>query len=152
MDIDPANRPRTLVDMIATEFVFLIERGFHATVEGKNSVLYANASGVFVRVFRDPIDKYVGFRVGLASRPKDALTAAEIVRLAGVTAHRGEYPEGIDQLDATVARVAQELRTYGERPLSGEVAIFDEAMEMRRQHTRSYMGRESAGSSDDGER
>jgi hypothetical protein len=138
MDIDPTNQPRTLVEMIEEEFSFLESRGFQVTVEGENSVKYANASGVFVRVFRDPNDKYVGFRVGLATRPKDALTATELGRLAGGASPRGEYPERSDQVHASVARVAHQLRTLGERPLSGEEAIFDEAMELRRAYTHTF--------------
>ena len=151
MNIDLTNEPSELVDMIKAEFAFLEERGFRPTVEGENSVKYENAHGVFVRVFRDPNDKYVGFRVGLASRPKDALTGTELARLVGVGSPRGEYPERSDQVHASVARVAVFFRTFGERPLSGEDGIFDQAMELRAAYTRPFTREGSTGPPSGGE-
>lgn len=118
-------------------------------VEDENSVRYERADGVFVRVFRDQRDKYVGFRIGLVSRPRDALTATELATLSGVAEPRGEYPERADQLRTSVARVAQALQTHGERPLGGDETIYDEAMELRRAYTQRYT-RPSDGSSDPG--
>ena len=50
----------------------------------------------------------------------------------------GEYPERADQLWASVARVALDLRSQGARPLAGDHTIYDEAMELRRAHTRKF--------------
>lgn len=138
MSSNPSEGAATLVAIVEDEFQFLAERGFHSVVESENSVLYESAAGIFVRVFRDQRDKYVGFRVGLASRPRDALTATELAKLFGVPDPRGEYPERSDQLRASVARVAHELRTYGDRALGGDESIYDEAMELRRAYTQRY--------------
>ena len=137
--------PVTLVEMIQAEFSFLEESGFHSVVESDNSVRYERSDGVFVRVFRDPNDKYVGFRIGLTSRPRDALTATELARLSGVAAPRGEYPERADETWASVTRVARELRKHGARPLSGDKTIYDEAMELRRAYTRQFTREGSTG-------
>jgi hypothetical protein len=120
MDVEQTSEALGFIDMIAVEFAFLVERGFHMIVEGENSVRYENQNGVLVRVLRDPNDKYVGLRVGLANRPRDALTGSELARLGGVASPRGEYPERSNQLHASVARVAKELRTHGERIPSPE--------------------------------
>lgn len=132
------NEPVTLLEMIEAEFSFLVELGFRSVVEGDNSVRYERDDGVFVHVFRDPKDKYVGFRVGLASRPRDALTATELARLSGVTAPRGQYPDRPDEVHAGVARVARELREHGQRALAGDESIYDEAMELRRAYTQQF--------------
>ena len=71
MTSDPNESTATLAEIVEEEFRFLAERGFHRTVEEETSVRYDSAEGVFVRVFRDPRDKYVGFRIGLTSRPRD---------------------------------------------------------------------------------
>ena len=130
--------PTTIVQIIGAEFQFLVGRGFRSVVEDENTVLYERDDGVFVRVFRDSRDKYIGFRVGLVSRPQDALTATELARLSGVAAPHGEYPLRADQVHASVARVAQDLRTHGERPLGGDETVYDEAMDLRRSYTRPF--------------
>ena len=130
--------PVSLVQIIEQEFAFLTEAGFRSAVEGDNSVSYEHPDGLFVQVFQDPRDKYVGFRLGQVDRPKDALTATELARLADVATPRGEYPERGDQLAASVAKVAQDLRKYGERALSGDHTIFEEAKELRRAYTSRY--------------
>lgn len=124
--------------MIEAEFAFLVEQGFRPEVEGEDSVRFEREDGVFVRVFRDPNDKYVGFRIGLSSRPRDALTATELARLSGVAVPRGEYPERADQIQASVARIAHELQAHGHRPLAGDETIYDEAMELRRTYTHRF--------------
>jgi hypothetical protein len=83
--------PVSLVQIIEQEFAFLTEAGFRSAVEGDNSVSYEHPDGLFVQVFQDPRDKYVGFRLGQVDRPKDALTATELARLADVATPRGEY-------------------------------------------------------------
>jgi hypothetical protein len=90
------DKPTTLVEMIDVEFAFQVDLGFRLVVEGVNSVRYERSDGVFVRVFRDPNDKYVGFRIGLATRPRDALTATELASPSGVATPHGEYPERAD--------------------------------------------------------
>lgn len=141
MRTSPDDTRPSFVELVKDEFSFLTDRGFADSVEGEREVRYENDEGVFVRVFRDPRDKYVGYRVGLSARPKDALTAAELVRLSGARQHRGEYPERDSELGASIARVSAELRQFGERALSGDVSIYDEAMELRREHTSRYTKR-----------
>lgn len=135
------DRAETFLDAIAPEFAFLGDRGFHATAEGDDAVLYEAPNGVFVRVFRDPRDRYVGFRVGLTSRPKDALTMTELARLTGAES-RGEYPERPAELRASAARLARLLRTHGERSLSGDETILEEAMRLRREYTKGFTRRQ----------
>jgi hypothetical protein len=127
-----------LTEMIVTEFEFLTSRGFQPTIESPNAVLFESDVGVFVRVFRDPNDKYVGFRVGLMSRPRDALTATELARLGGTPVPRGEFPERTDELHSSVAAVARQLKANGDRVLSGDESIYDEAMQLRQAYTRRY--------------
>ncbi len=136
--LDPGSEPASLAEIIEREFAFLTEAGFRSTVETENSVSFERPDGVFVRVFRDPRDKYIGFRVGQVSHPKDALTVTELIRLDRVATPRGEYPERSDELAASVAKVAQDLRIYGQRALSGDETIFREAMELRRAYTSRY--------------
>jgi hypothetical protein len=133
-----ADQPTTLSAMIESEFRYLVDLGFRSLVENENSVRYDRPDGVFVSVFRDPRDKYVGFRVGLASRPRDALSATELAKLVGAPTRPGEYPERDDQVWASVARAALDLRKQGARALSGDQAIFDEAMELRRAYTQRF--------------
>lgn len=145
MSDESPKEPVTLVEIIEFEFAFLVELGFRGIVEGAHEVRYERDDGVFVRIFRDPYDKYIGYRVGVTSRPRDELTAAELARLSGATVRRGEYPERADQVRASVARVAKELKSYGERPLSGDETIYDEAMDLRRAYTRRFTREGSAG-------
>jgi hypothetical protein len=142
MTAGESRRSIVLTDMIVAEFAFLVDSGFRWAVENPDSVIYENDAGVFVRVFRDSNDKYVGFRVGLTSRPRDALTATELARLGGTTLPSGEFPEREDRLHSSVARIAHQLQANGRRALSGDESIFDEAMDLRREYTRSFMSRE----------
>lgn len=134
---DSSGEGETFPDIIASAFGFLLDRGFYSVVEGDEAVAYEAPSGVFVRVFRDSRDRYVGFRVGLKSRPKDALTTPEFARLTGAES-RGDYPESIPELRASAARLAQLLRDYGDRALGGDETILDEAMALRREYTKSF--------------
>jgi len=136
--------PTSLIAAIETEFQFLVDRGFRGVAEDENSVRYDGPGGIFVRIFRDSRDKYVGYRIGLTSRPRDALTSTELAKLSGVAAPRGEYPERADQLHSSVARVARELRVYGERALAGDESIYDDAMELRRAYTQQFTREDQA--------
>jgi len=124
-------------EVVTSEFRFLRDLGFSATVESGESVLYEAANGVFVRVFRDSRDRYVGFRAGLTNRPKDALTVPEFARLTGAES-QGEFPESASELPAGAARLARLLRDFGERVLSGDETILDEAMAMRSEYTNAF--------------
>lgn len=124
-------------EVVASEFSFLGDRGFRCTVESEDSVLYEAANGAFVRVFRDSRDKYVGFRAGMKSRPKDALTVPELARLTGADID-GEFPESVSELRAGTARLARLLKDFGERVLSGDETILDEAMALRSEYTKSF--------------
>lgn len=124
-------------EVVASEFSFLRDRGFSSTVESGDSVLFEAANGVFVRVFRDSRDRYVGFRAGLTSRPKDALTVPELARLTGAES-QGEFPESDAELVAGAARLARLLRDFGERVLSGDETILNEAMALRSEYTKSF--------------
>ena len=140
-----SGEPTTLVQIFRAEFAFLVEHGFRPMTESPNSVRYENIDGVFVRVFRDPRDKYVGFRVGHASRPKDALTATELAKLEGVAIARADFPERADQVHASVARVAHLLRAHGRRALSGDESIYAEAQALRSAYTQPFTRPPSSG-------
>ncbi len=129
----------TPIEMIAEEFAFLEELGFRHMTEDEDIVRYDRPDGVFVRVFRDPRDSHVGFRIGLSSNPRDALTDAELARLSGVpTTPRRDYPELDDPVYFSIARAAQELRRHGERPLAGDTTIYDEVQKLRRAYTQQF--------------
>lgn len=130
-------RDQTFSEIVTSEFSFLVDRGFRAAIESNESVAYEAENGALVRVFRDPRDRYVGFRAGLTSRPKDSLTVPEFVRLTGAQS-QGEFPEGVSELRLGVARLARLLRDFGERVLSGDETILDEAMALRREYTKSF--------------
>ncbi len=100
-------------------------------------MLYDAANGVFVRVFRDPRDRYVGFRAGLRSRPRDALTVPEFARLTGAET-QGKYPESVSELRAAAIRLARLLKDFGEHVLSGDETILDEAIALRSEYTHSF--------------
>jgi hypothetical protein len=72
------------------------------------------------------------------SRPRDALTATELARLGGTPVPRGEFPERTDELHSSVAAVARQLKANGDRVLSGDESIYDEAMQLRQAYTRRY--------------
>jgi hypothetical protein len=128
--------------VVASKFSFLLDRGFRYSVESDESVLYESPDGIFVRVFRDPRDRYVGFRAGLASRPRDALTVPEFARLTGATT-KGDYPETTSELHVDADRLARLLEDYGERVLAGDETILDEAMVLRSEYTKSFTRSES---------
>lgn len=134
------SEPTTLAAFVQTDFSFLLELGFRCVVESENSVRYERSDDTFVRVFRDWRDEYVGFRIGRSSQPKDALTATELAKLSGVTVHTGQLPERADDLQASVAQIAQELRAHGQRPLLGDTGIYEEAKELRRAYTSGFTG------------
>ncbi len=134
---DPSGEGETFADIVASAFGFLLDRGFLSVVEGDDAVAYEAPAGVFVRVFRDSRDRYVGFRVGMKTRPRDALTTPEFARLTGAES-RGEYPETIPELRASAARLAQLLRDHGDRALGDDETILDEAMALRREYTKSF--------------
>jgi len=132
----------TFSEIVLSEFSFLFDRGFRSAVESDESVLFEAPNGVFVRVFRDSRDSYIGFRAGPTSRPKDALTVPEFARLTGAERH-GEYPVGVTELRAGVARLAHLLRDFGERVLSDDETILDDAMALRSGYTKSFTGPQS---------
>lgn len=136
-DSDPSSEGETFAEIVVSAFAFLLDREFSSVVEIDDAVVYEAPSGVFMRVFRDSRDRYVGFRVGLKTRPRDALTTAEFARLTGAES-RGEYPETIPELRASAARLSQLLRDYGDGALGGDETILDEAMTLRRECTKSF--------------
>lgn len=127
------------IAVLKEAFEFLERRGFRSTAEGDAMVLYESVDGVFVRAFCDAREMHVGFRVGLASRPKDALTDAELGLLdgGGGSLETRLQDEGVRAL---AIAAAHELETLGDRALAGDQTIFDEAMLLRREHTRGYVG------------
>lgn len=148
-DTPPASgtAPESFTELAASAFAFLIDRGFRYSVESDDSVIFEEESGAFVRVFRDPRDRYVGFRVGVVTRPRDALTVPEFVRLTGAKAE-SHYPESSSDLREAAGRLALLLKEHGDRVLSGDESILDEAMALRSEYTKSF----SRGQSKDDQR
>ncbi len=106
---------------------------------GQRSARYQSDRGVFVLVFHDPADRYVGFKVGLLSEPRDALTDAEVRRLAGATELRGLAAAPGSDLSDVLHELALRLVEYGEDALAGDPTVFDRARELRRDYTQRYM-------------
>jgi len=138
-DTRPASgsEPESFSAVVASAFAFLLDRGFRCSIESDESVVYEGPSGAFVRVFRDTRDRYLGFRAGVLSRPRDALTVPELARLTGAKAE-GHYPESGSDLRDAAGRLALFLRDHGDRVLSGDESILDEAMALRSEYTKSF--------------
>ncbi len=116
---------------------FLEASGFSLTDEESERVRYESPAGVFVLLFRDRIDHFVGFRVGLVAHPKDTLTEAEVLSLAGQRLP-GQFPGSPDEIEDAVAEVARRLREYGEEALSGATSVYEAAHALRKAHTQKY--------------
>lgn len=130
----------TVTDLIVTEFAFLVDCGFRPTVESASSVRYDDDRGVFVGIPR--FQRQVRRLPCCPTEPTEGrATATELARLSGVDAPRSEFPADADQLQVSVANFAMQLRSSGERALSGDESIFDEALELGREHTRSFTRR-----------
>ena len=84
-------------------------------------------------------ERYLGLRVGLMAQPKDALTEAEMLTLAGVGSLPGLYPESSADLSGALDALAERLRLFGVRVLAGDPAVFDDARALRRTHTERFM-------------
>jgi hypothetical protein len=125
----------TFVDQARVEFVFLEARGFSVASDGPDFVRYKSIGGVFVHIFRDANEKHLGFKVGLSSRPRDALSAVELAQLSGQTRPRTLYPETQSELHSGMRSLAQLLREHGTRALGGDLGIYDEALELRERFT-----------------
>ena len=98
---------------------------------------FGSPAGVFVRVFYSEREQFLGLRVGLAAQPRDALTDTEMLVTAGAGDLGGLYPDD-DELDAALYELADRLQRYGDRALSGDPRVFDEARALRRKHTEHY--------------
>lgn len=117
-----------LGSLVIDSFSFLTRQGFRVVSASDTEVRFENhEAGTFVRVFHDKIDKYLGYRVGLLTHPKDALTAAEVDSLEGHGDTPGLYPETADELPVAVKELARRLEGRGSRALGGEPEIFAEA-------------------------
>lgn len=136
-----SDQPESFLQVVDSEFAFLLDRGFSRSIESTESVVYEAPNGAFIRVFRDARDHYVGFRAGVVSRPRDALTVPELARLTGAKSE-SLYPEGAVDLRVAANRLALLLKNHGERILSGDESILDEAMAIRSQFTKSFTHRE----------
>jgi hypothetical protein len=119
-------------------FDWLLAQGFDVGHEASREVTYESSDRVFVKVFRDSNDFYVSFRVGLASAPADALTAAELAQLAGTREQRNAFPSTPAELRPALDEAAQMLRDLGREALAGEPMIFERARSLRAAHTTNY--------------
>ena len=120
---------KTFVDHVHQESAFLTTHGFLTVQESDTEVMFESPSGVFVRFLYSPREEWVGFRVGLLSEPRDAVSDAELARLAGVTSERHLTGEG--GLGAAVAESAAILRQLGARALQGDPSVFEDASSWR---------------------
>ena len=131
------DQPESFPEVVAAEFGFLVDRGFRCSVESDRSVRYESPNGVFVHVFRDPRDRHVGFKAGLVTRPRDALNAGHLERITGGRV-RADYSSDDSAMRIAVVRRARLLRDYGERILSGDESILEEASALNREYTKRY--------------
>ena len=74
----------------------------------------------------------VAIRVGSVEHPVDAVTMEEIMRLGDATGPRHGFPEIDDGLRYLVARAAYKLRNYGQRALTGDASVFEDAKKLRK--------------------
>jgi hypothetical protein len=129
-------------EVVIAEFGFLVERGFRpVVVQADGEVRFVAAHGVFVRVFHDPRERHVGFRVGLSSCPKDALAMEEYARLTGAKRH-GEYLEGVPRVRASARNLARLLRDHGDGVLAGDEEIYERVKGLRHEYTKSFARRQ----------
>lgn len=117
--------------LVESEFGFLADYGFHLETESDESVTFQDDRGNFVRVVHDDRDKTVDIRVGSVAHPRDAVTIGEIMQLEDATGPRHGSPDIDDILHYLVARAAHKLRNYGQRALSGDARIFEDAKKLR---------------------
>ena len=122
---------------VKTSASYLEASGFRLTSEEATRLRYESSDGVFVLFFLDLQDHYVGFRVGLVTKPRDALTESEVLYLAGQNMP-GQYPESPDELERAVVEAARRLREYGQDALSGAPSIYETASALRKDHTERY--------------
>jgi hypothetical protein len=118
-------------------FRFLVERGFVSS-ETNVGVRFDSPAGVFVLVFYDERENYHGLRVGLTAQPRDALTYTEMLITAGASGAHALFP-GKPEPSDFVQELADGLQRYGQRVLSADPMVFDEAKALRRKHTERYM-------------
>jgi len=134
---EPPDQPESFPEVVAAEFGFLVERGFRCSVVSDRSVRYESPNGVFVHVFRDPRDRHVGFKAGLVTRPRDALNAGHLERITGGRV-KPDHSGDDSGVRAAVVRRARLLREHGERILSGDESIVEEALALDREYTKRY--------------
>jgi len=117
--------------LVESEFGFLVDQGFRVETESDGSVTFQNERGTFVRVVHDTRDEVVANQVGSVEHPLDAVTMEELMRLADATGPRHRFPDIDDGLRYLVARAAYKLRNYGQRALSGDASVFEDAKSSR---------------------
>jgi hypothetical protein len=126
-------------DLVKKAFSFLGPLGFTLVSEEDHDLRYENPDkGTFVRLFQTSDDKYVGYRVGLLARPRDALTTAEVTRIAGSPPLKHQFPEADRKLLGTVNELAEHLSLHGSQALDGEPSIYAKAKELRRSYTQRF--------------
>lgn len=135
----PGENEPEFEERASTAFSFLLARGFRRDATPPPTVRFVNDSGVFVDVFHIPFERYIGFKVGLTSQPKDAINNEELRTVENVQRPRSHFgaTEPSDPLEA----LAHLLEAHGERVLSGEQGVFDEARELRRRYTEQFTRR-----------
>lgn len=125
--------PDEFVHVVEERFGALRDRGFQLAPNlGGDTVRY-ESSTVSVMIYKLELEHSASLRIGLLDQPRDAITDAELVALAGVAANRSH----VSWRDA-VAELAAELFMYGERALAGDPAEFLRAKELRRRYTEQF--------------
>lgn len=123
---------------VKTSASYLEASGFRLTSEEATRLRYETTDGVFLLFFLDLQDHNVGFRVGLVTKPRDALTESEVLYLVSGQNMPGQYPESPDEVERAVVEVARRLRQYGQDALSGTPSIYEAASALRKTHTERY--------------
>ena len=122
-----------------TAFSFLLTRGFRRDADPAPRLRFVNDTGVFVDVFHIPLERYTGFKVGLTSQPRDALNNEELRSVEKVQ----RLPSRLGPIESSepLEALARLLEEHGERVLSGEQGVFEEARELRRRYTEQFTRR-----------
>ncbi len=129
-------------DATRAAFGFLGAFGFREVGAEATIVRYASG-GVFLNVYHGRSSYELGVEVGLTDAPPDQVgySVAELMGLVDkggallLRSWTATTPEGLQE---GVRKLAEQVRTYGQRALTGDAAIFDALELQRRQWAKDF--------------
>jgi hypothetical protein len=126
---------------VLASFQFLEEYGYHAVEEGTTLVRYENPSG-YVNVYHGRSSYEVGVEVGpLAGELARGYSMSLLIQFSSDEqgkAYRNPVATSPETVRDFVKDQAQRLRTYGQRILQGDTAIWQELESQRRRWSDEY--------------